>query len=214
MSDLINESKEFPHILFGGSGSFHSTEEGKVWIRLLINLCWWLHDMYEVDSKTPDEKFRYIEQQINDCHALFPTKFTLMFSDPNFSPNDQHPLLLCRQEEHKTLILVFRATVLSESIHDVFTDASIYTNYQTHLGSGHSGFVQRVETAPLLAVTNWLRHGWKIIITGHSLGGAVSQLFTAQIISKLVETGISPEMVSLRCVTFRYTSMCRSSFLE
>jgi hypothetical protein len=47
-----------------------------------------------------------------------------------------------------------------------------------------------------------LRRGWKVIITGHSLGGAVSQLFTAHIISKLVEAGLSPGMISLRCVTF------------
>jgi GTP-binding protein EngB required for normal cell division len=202
MSESKNENKEFPHIPFSGSGSFHSTEEGKVWTRLLINLCWWLHDMYELDSENPDEKFRYIEQQINDCHALFPAKFTLMFSDPNFSSNDQHPLLLCRQEEHKIIILVFRATVSSKSIQDVFTDASIYSNHQIYLGSRHSGFAQRVETAPLLAVTNWLRSGWKIIITGHSLGGAVSQLFTAQVISKLVEAGVSLDMISLHCVTF------------
>jgi GTP-binding protein EngB required for normal cell division len=202
MSESKDKNKNFPDIPFNGSGSFHATDEGKVWIRLLINLCWWLHDMYEVDSINPDAKFQYIEQQISQCQTLFPAEFTLMFSDPTFSPDDQHPLLICRQEEHKIIILVFRATVSTKSIQDVFTDASIHSNHKVYLGSRHSGFSRRAETAPLLAVTNWLRRGWKVIITGHSLGGAVSQLFTAHIISKLVEAGLSPGMISLRCVTF------------
>ena len=202
MSESKNETNEFPHIPSNGSGSFHSTEAGKVWVRLAVNLCSWLHDMYEVDSKNPDVKFQYVEQQINKCHALFPAKFTFMFSDPNFSSNDQHPLLICRQEEHKIIILAFRATVLSKSLQDVFTDVKIHSNYQTCLGARHSGFAQRVETAPVSAVVNWLHRGWKIIITGHSIGGAVSHLFTAQVISKLVEAGVSPDMVSLHCITF------------
>jgi len=202
MSESNDKNKQFPHIPFYGSGSLHATEEGKVWIRLLINLCWWLHDMYQVDSTNPDAKVQYIEQQISQCHTLFPAQFTLMFSDPKFSSNDQHPLLICRQEEHKIIIVVFRATVSSKSIQDVFTDICIYSDHRVYLGSRHAGFAQRLETGPLLAVTNWLRRGWKVIITGHSLGGAVSQLFTTEIINKLVESGLSPEMASLRCVTF------------
>jgi small GTP-binding protein len=200
MAESNDKNDYVSHILFTGSESFHSIDEGKIWIRLLINLCWWLHDMYEIDGTDP--KFDYIDQQITNCQSLFPVKFTLMFSDPTFSPNDQHPLLICRQEEHKIIILVFRATVSSKSLQDVFTDASIYSNHQVYLGDRHSGFSQRVETAPLVAVTNWLRRGWKVIVTGHSLGGAVSQLFTTQVISKLVEAGLTPDMVSLRCVTF------------
>ncbi|CAF1615787.1 unnamed protein product [Rotaria magnacalcarata] len=200
MAESMNESNQFPNIPFNYSTSFHSTAEGKVWTRLLINLCWWLHDMYEIDGT--DSKFDYIEEKIDHCGTLFPVEFKLMFSDTHVSPVEQHPLLICRQDEQKIIILVFRATVSSKSIQDGFTDASIYSNDQVYLGARHAGFAKRAESAPLIAVTNWLRRGWKIIITGHSLGGAVSQLFTAQVISNLVEAGLLPEMVSLRCITF------------
>ncbi|CAM4917171.1 unnamed protein product [Rotaria socialis] len=200
MAESMNASYQFPNIPFNSSTSFHSTAEGKVWTRLLIHLCWWLHDMYEIDGA--DSKFDYIEKKIDGCRTLFPGEFKLMFSDTHVSPAEQHPLLICRQDEQKIIILVFRATISSKSIQDVFTDASIYSNHQVYLGARHAGFAKRAESAPLIAVTNWLRRGWKIIITGHSLGGAVSQLFTAQVISNLVEAGLLPEMVSLRCITF------------
>ncbi|CAM2709758.1 unnamed protein product [Rotaria socialis] len=200
MAESMNASYQFPNIPFNSSTSFHSTAEGKVWTRLLIHLCWWLHDMYEIDGT--DSKFDYIEKKIDGCRTLFPGEFKLMFSDTHVSPAEQHPLLICRQDEQKIIILVFRATISSKSIQDVFTDASIYSNHQVYLGARHAGFAKRAESAPLIAVTNWLRRGWKIIITGHSLGGAVSQLFTAQVISNLVEAGLLPEMVSLRCITF------------
>ena len=202
MAESQDTNKNFPHIPFNSSESFHSTDEGKVWTRLLINLCWWLHDMYEVENPDPSSKFEYIEQNIKQCDGLFPAGFTLMFSDPTLSPNDQHPFLICRQEEHKIIILVFRATVSSKSVQDIFTDINLHSNHQVYLGDRHSEFAQRAETAPIFAVTNWLRRGWKIITTEHSLGGAVSQLFTTQVVSKLVESGLTYDMVVLKCITF------------
>ncbi|CAF0743569.1 unnamed protein product [Adineta steineri] len=202
MAESKDVNKTFPHIPFNYSSSFHSTVEGKVWTRLLIHLCWWLHDMYEIDGTGSNAKFEYFEEKISQCQTLFPGEFKLMFSDPDVSPNEQHPLLFCRQDEQKIIIIVFRATVSSKSLQDVFTDISIHSNHDVYLGSRHSGFSERAESSPLLAVTNWLRRGWKVVITGHSLGGAVSQLFTAQVINNLVEAGLLPEMVSLRCVTF------------
>ncbi|CAF2817232.1 unnamed protein product [Rotaria sp. Silwood2] len=202
MAESKDVNTTFPHIPFNHSKSFHSTVEGKVWTRLLIHLCWWLHDMYETDGTDPNAKFEYIEEKISQCRTLFPGKFKLMFSDPDVSPNEQHPLLICRQDEQKIIIVVFRATVSSKSLQDVFTDMSIHSNHHVYIGSRHSGFSKRAESGPLLAVTNRLRRRWKVIITGHSLGGAVSQLFTAHVINNLVEAGLLPEMVSLRCVTF------------
>ncbi|CAF3899978.1 unnamed protein product [Rotaria sp. Silwood1] len=202
MAECTDVNTKFPHISFNNSKSFHSTSEGKVWTRLLIHLCWWLHDMYEIKGTDTNAKFEYIEEKISQCQSLFPGQFKLMFSDPDISPNKQHPLLICREDKQKIIIVVFRATVSSKSLQDVFTDISIHSNHQIYLGDRHSGFSKRAESGPLLAVTNWLRRGWKIIITGHSLGGAVSQLFTAQVISNLVEAGLLPEMVSLRCITF------------
>jgi hypothetical protein len=125
-----------------------------------------------------------------------------MFSDLKVLPDKQHPFLICRQDEHKTIILVFRATVSSKSLQDVFTDISFYSNLQVYEGSRHAGFSKRAESGPLLAVVNWLQQGWKVIVTGHSLGGAVSQLFTCAVIKSLTEIGLTPDKVVLRCVTF------------
>ena len=93
-------------------------------------------------------------------------------------------------------------TVSSKSIQDVLTDIQFYSNHDVYVGDRHSGFAKRAESGPLLAVVNWLRQGWKVIITGHSLGGAVSQLFTGEVIRALIETGLTINKVVLRCVTF------------
>ncbi|CAF1606283.1 unnamed protein product, partial [Didymodactylos carnosus] len=202
-SARTDEEISFPDIaLLDRSKSFHSSIEGKVWLRLLINLCWWLHDMYEVEGNDPNAKLDYIEDKLANCKSLFPARFVLMFSDSKFVPNEQHPFLICRQDEHKTILLVFRATVSSKSIQDVFTDIRFYTNSQVYEGDRHSGFSKRAESGPLLAVVNWLQQGWKIIVSGHSLGGAVSQLFTCAVIKSLIEIGLTLDDVVLRCITF------------
>ncbi|CAF1364826.1 unnamed protein product [Didymodactylos carnosus] len=201
---VVNEEEIlFPDIPpLNVSTSVHSTVQGKIWVRLLINLCWWLHDMREVDGNDPNSKFKYIESKLAECKMLFPGRFTLMFSDPGLLSEKQHPFLICRQDEHKVIILVFHATVSSKSIQDVFTDASLYSDRNVYGGDRHSGFSERAESGPLLAVINWLNEGWKVIVGGHSLGGAVSQLFTVKVIQNLVEFGSSLDKVWLRCITF------------
>ncbi|CAF4495801.1 unnamed protein product, partial [Rotaria sp. Silwood2] len=184
------------------SASFHSSHEGKVWTRLLINLCWWLHDMYEENGADPNSKYAYIDDKLAQCRSLFPAESVLIFSDVSVLPQEQHPFLICRQDAQKTVILVFRATVSSKSLNDVFTDISFHANREAYEGSRHAGFSKRAKSGPLIAVISWLLQGWKIIITGHSLGGAVSQLFTCAVIKSLAEMGKTSNDVILRCVTF------------
>ncbi|CAF3351606.1 unnamed protein product [Rotaria sp. Silwood2] len=200
---MQDETLRFPDIaLLDRSKSFHSTAEGKMWTRLLINLSWWLHDMYEKDGCDPNEKFAYVENKLEQCKSLFPERFVLMFSNPEFSPNKQHPFLICRHDQHRTILLIFRATVSSKSIQDVFTDLRLYSNHDVYEGDRHAGFASRADSGPTLAVAHWLQQGWKVIISGHSLGGAVSQLFTARVIDSLVEIGLTVDRVVLRCITF------------
>ncbi|CAF2022581.1 unnamed protein product [Rotaria magnacalcarata] len=78
----------------------------------------------------------------------------------------------------------------------------LYSDSKIYEGDRHAGFASRAESGPVLAVVKWLRQGWKVIISGHSLGGAVCQLFTAQVIQCLVEIGLTMDQVVLRCVTF------------
>ncbi|CAF4189003.1 unnamed protein product, partial [Rotaria sordida] len=201
-NERINEKILFPDIaLLDKSKSLHASSEGKVWVRLAINLCWWIHDMYEVVGNDSNAKLNYIKNKAQ-CSRLFPARFLLMVSDPECMPNEQHPFLICRQDDHKTILSVFRATVSSKSIQDVFTDLKFYSNREVYEGDRHSGFSERTHSGPLVAVVNWLRQGWKVIVTGHSLGGAVSQLFTAEVIRSLAEIGLTIDQVVLRCITF------------
>jgi hypothetical protein len=62
--------------------------------------------MYEGDRNDSHAKLDYIEMKLSYCKSLFLAHFVLMFSDPNCVPDEQHPFLICRQNEHKTILLV------------------------------------------------------------------------------------------------------------
>ncbi|CAF5108731.1 unnamed protein product, partial [Rotaria magnacalcarata] len=82
-----DEEMLFPDITqIDRSTSFHSHIVDKIWIRLLIHLCWWLYDTYEVDGNDSDAKSNYIENKLAQCQSLFPAKFVLTFSDLRFLP--------------------------------------------------------------------------------------------------------------------------------
>ncbi|CAF1044926.1 unnamed protein product [Didymodactylos carnosus] len=92
-----------------------------------------------------------------------------------------------RQDEQKVIIPVFRATVFIQVYSIRFYRYGYPLRSSSVSCDRHSRFAKLAESGPLLAITNWACRGWKIIFTGHSRGGAISQLLTTQVISKLVE---------------------------
>ena len=98
-------------------------------------------------------------------------------------------------EEEDYFFICFRG---SSNFDDWLTNLN-YSMSQKHTGNIHEGFLSRVEKFPLSAIMENLDVGKKVIITGHSLGGACASLLTVEFFSKYHLTSIGG---NLSCVTF------------
>ncbi|EGD78442.1 hypothetical protein PTSG_09137 [Salpingoeca rosetta] len=75
---------------------------------------------------------------------------------------------------------------------------------QTHksLGKVHSGFLSCAEEFPREIVQQVLNENKKVVVTGHSKGGAVAQTLCILLLEDLVHVSRDKLVSNLRCVTF------------
>jgi hypothetical protein len=60
---------------------------------------------------------------------------------------------------------------------DWATDMAFYTEFalaKKEPGQQHAGFTSRAECAPIASILERLHAGWRVLLCGHSLGGAVA----------------------------------------
>ena len=85
--------------------------------------------------------------------------------------------------DKKTVYVAFRGT---NSWEDLITDFHIHrkkTQSPASRGKVHSGFLKRADAFPLMTVSEFLV-GKKVVVCGHSLGGAISSLVFCHLLSR------------------------------
>lgn len=80
---------------------------------------------------------------------------------------------------NKRILAAFRGSMC---ISDFITDVRINSSSNAYMGKIHSGFFDRSESVPLNYLVKKLSQGYRIILTGHSLGAAVSCLIAVKLI--------------------------------
>eukprot|EP00887_Chlorella_sp_A99_P007512 scaffold2.g7512.t1 len=109
-----------------------------------------------------------------------------------------------------TLYVCFRGTL---GLRDYLTDANfllrelwqaeaaVHTTTTSFAPAAHRGFLGRAEGVPAEALhMHALRHCLRLVLCGHSLGGAVAALCTLRLLAALGQGGAAS--TQLRCVTF------------
>ncbi len=85
------------------------------------------------------------------------------------------------QKLRPVLFMAFRGT---DNVQDVLVDVRA-TAHNDWRGKVHQGFWRRMETVPMSFVLDALANGQRVVLTGHSLGGAVATLFTLKLVHQL-----------------------------
>ena len=93
------------------------------------------------------------------------------------------------------------------SIRGSYTLSDWGTNVQAwpamqDIGTVHAGWYNRSLYLPLNYIIECLKRGDYIVICGHSLGGAVAQLFTAELMKAVVHDQDTTILQRILCVTF------------
>lgn len=186
---------------------------------MCLNLTWACHDMYDTEAMQGQGSVMFLQQFLLEHKGLYPegcrvvvsdfTQFTAAGTTPRL-----HPFLALINESQRFAILAFRPTVSNTSWADVFADLQGHANHSDYEGSRHAGFAQRAESVPIYAALDWIKEGYRVYITGHSLGGAVAQLFTCRLIQRLVLNGAVAQKYTdrLRCLSFGTPNVADAAF--
>eukprot|EP00667_Euglena_gracilis_P000921 EG_transcript_921 len=85
---------------------------------------------------------------------------------------------------------------------DVCTDLRI-TQASRYGCNIHAGFLERADAVSLDEMKAFLRRGHRLLVCGHSLGGAIASLVTLRLLDSQGPSAVEPDCVwRVRCVTF------------
>ena len=127
---------------------------------------------------------------------------------PSFSPHCHHDsssqqpsAIIAGRSTHGHVVIAWRGT---SDAWDVVQDLKILPRSieGVSYGTAHMGFAERAESVPLEPLLRLLSAGERIILTGHSLGGAVSSLVTLRLLEAAQRLGVSIREGQVACVTF------------
>lgn len=91
----------------------------------------------------------------------------------------------------------------SYNLNDWKTNFKTWPSYRSDLGVVHPGWYNRASGLPMAYLMECLTRGDRIVLTGHSLGGAVATLLTSKLLNFLTLDDNSREKRKrLLCVTF------------
>jgi len=107
-------------------------------------------------------------------------------------------------EDDDYVVIAFRGT---EDADDVITDLRATPWYSREIGVWcHAGFLKSLRhlTRPL---KGHIKHGKRVVLTGHSLGGAMAQIYAAY----LVKRGFLPELTTFGAPRAGMAGLCKLS---
>jgi hypothetical protein len=115
---------------------------------------------------------------------------------PNSTPDEGHFILA---EFEDTLFLAVRGSTNSN---DWIKNVSAWTTQSSNGGFVHAGWYSRSCHQPVNYILERLKRGNKVIVTGHSLGGAVAQLVTGSVLEQLAVNQDASVRKRITCFTF------------
>lgn len=125
------------------------------------------------------------------------------------SQNCQQQYAIGLKYETKEMFVAFRGT---SNMQDVFVDLRILGLPSSPYGCFHDGFSSRASLIPVAPFANFLEQqsGWKLVVTGHSLGGAVATIVATTFLG---DPRIR-ENAEVFCVTFGAPLCCDENAVQ
>ncbi|KAL2609052.1 hypothetical protein R1flu_027625 [Riccia fluitans] len=133
-----------------------------------------------VYAKDPAEELKVLDRE----YGLPPSAKYEFISDEELEGNGfgncKQTMIVVRSLTGGHLIVACRGTA---DAYDALTDLNfIHRTMSLAVGSAHAGFLDRAKTIPLEYFRRLLVRNEKIVLTGHSLGGAVASLLALRLL--------------------------------
>lgn len=145
----------------------------------------WLVDALILSAVVYSENPRQELEKLNATFGLPETaRYQFLEEDSlrkqGFEIGRKQVLLVVRSLAKDHMIIACRGTT---GFVDALTDLNMMQRSLTlGVGSAHAGFLDRAKSIPLKYLRHQLIQGNKIVLTGHSLGGAVASLLTLRLL--------------------------------
>lgn len=208
-SVFVGEKVVAPDRSFDASPDLAQTEQGHSpeFIQLLLNASIASTATYEND----------VDLYLKTHYANHSLVFAQTAKEPTSSVSRKHlPWCICATDNdintadgdshfsNRTWFVAFRGT---KTLEDILTDATVLPVPSTSIarGSVHMGFQQRAKDFDPLMLLPWLNENSKdkVILVGHSLGGAVALLAFLNVLKVESINGLQLLREGrLRCITF------------
>ncbi|BBN18814.1 hypothetical protein MPTK1_8g05720 [Marchantia polymorpha subsp. ruderalis] len=133
-----------------------------------------------VYAKDPAEELKVMDRE----YGLPPSAKYEFISDEELDSNGfgscKQTMIVVRSLTGGHLIVACRGTT---DVYDALTDLNfIHRTMSLAVGSAHAGFLDRAKTIPLEYFRRLLVRNERIVLTGHSLGGAVASLLALRLL--------------------------------